>query len=307
MPETEGYRELRSGLAAIDPRREVVRAAGPDAGAFLQGQLSQDVAALAAGASAWSWLLQPAGKVEALVRVTHLEGDIWLIDTDAGWGQAVAVRLARFKLRTKVDLEVMGGWRVVGLRGPDAPAPGTPAPGAVAAVDASWPGLPGVDLIGPDPVAPDAAVAAGAAAWEAARIEAGVPVMGAELTEKTIPAETGLVGQTVSFTKGCYTGQELVARIDSRGSNVPRLLRGVRLEGPAAPGWPLRLPDGADAGVVTSAAYSPASGWVALAYVRRGVQPGAAVTAAGAPDAGGAAVAGTVATLPMVEGERPAP
>ena len=63
------------------------------------------------------------------------------------------------------------------------------------------------------------------AEYEAVRIAAGIPRMGAELTDKTIPGETGLIELTVSFTKGCYTGQELVARIDSRGGNVPRHLR----------------------------------------------------------------------------------
>ena len=72
------------------------------------------------------------------------------------------------------------------------------------------------------------------AAFEAARIEAGVPAMGREITDKTIPQEAGaLVEHAVSFTKGCYTGQELVARLDARGNNVARRLRGVVLP-PAA-------------------------------------------------------------------------
>ncbi|MCU4183621.1 hypothetical protein K6U06_04565 [Acidiferrimicrobium sp. IK] len=296
------YDALRSAAVAVDPRRDVVRASGPDATAFLQGQLSQDVAALRSGASAWSWLLQPAGKVEALVRATRLDGDAWLLDTDRGWGERVLARLNRFKLRTKVDLELMDDWTVVGLRGPDLQrGDGVPewlksasaTPGVVAAVDASWPGLPGVDLIGPGPAAPAGIAALDADGWEAARIETGIPVMGAELNERTIPAETGLVDRTVSFTKGCYTGQELVARIDSRGSNVPRLLRGVRLDGRVEPGAALRRPDGSDAAVVTSVARSPVSGWVALAYARRGVEPGMTVSADGG-------VEGRVDALPLV-------
>lgn len=324
MPETAkasaGYAALREHAAIVDPRRDVVRASGPDVQTFLQGQLSQDVVALADGASAWSWLLQPAGKVEALVRVTHVVGEEWLLDTDRGWGEHVAARLARFKLRTKVELAVMADWKLVGLRGPAAAA-AAPAPGdgVVAVVDASWPGLPGVDLLGPSAEAPSGLPTVGDADWQAARIEAGVPVMGAELTERTIPAETGLIERTVSFTKGCYTGQELVARIDSRGSNVPRLLRGVRLDGPAEPGAALRatsggaaVPDGgaagADgaaphglpvAGTLTSVAHSPALGWVALGYVRRGVEGGTELAVDGAG-------AGVITPLPMIGGEAPA-
>ena len=117
-------------------------------------------------------------------------------------------------------------------------------------------------------------------AYEVARIEAGVPVMGRELDESTIPAEAGVVDRSVSFTKGCYTGQELVARIDSRGGNVPRRLRGVVVgDGDAVPpvGAVVHA-DGKDVGVLTSVARSARLGApVALAYVRRAVEPPAEV------------------------------
>jgi folate-binding protein YgfZ len=97
----------------------------------------------------------------------------------------------------------------------------------------AWPGLAGVDLLGPPP--PEGALSwiseqtihCDAGAWEAARIEAGIPVNGREILDGTIAAEVGLVDRTVSFTKGCFTGQELVARLDSRGSNVARRLCSV--------------------------------------------------------------------------------
>jgi folate-binding protein YgfZ len=111
--------------------------------------------------------------------------------------------------------------------------------------------------------------------YEQLRIEYGVPVMGAELTEDTIPAEAGdwVVATSVSFTKGCFTGQELVARIDSRGGNVPRHLRVLDVDGPTpAPGTDVVL-DGDVVGRVTSAA-----GAVALAYIKRSVTPPASVT-----------------------------
>ena len=135
--------------------------------------------------------------------------------------------------------------------------------------------------------------------------------MAAELDERTIPAEAGLVEASVSFTKGCYTGQELVARIDSRGSNVPRHLRAILLSGPARAGARLyrqsggvggaRTSQGAPSGCsrarggraggsragaagrelgrLTTVALSPRLGWVALGYVGAGVEAGSALVA----------------------------
>ena len=114
------------------------------------------------------------------------------------------------------------------------------------------------------------------ASLEAARIEAGVPAMGRELTEKTIPQEAGeLVGHTVSFTKGCFTGQELVARLDARGGNVAWRLRGVVLDPAtqARPGAALASGD-REVGHLTSLTWSPGYGApVVLGYFRRDVTP----------------------------------
>src|SRR5205807_10235557 len=167
----------------------------------------------------------PQGKIDALVRVTRTGGDELLLDVDGGYGEAVVSRLARFKLRTKADIEALR-WRCLALRGPrlaDLDLGAHERDGLALAAD--WPGLTGVDLVGEDPAVPDGVPLCDLAALEAVRVEAGIPKMGSELTERTIPAETGLVERAVSFTKGCYTGQELVARIDARGSRVPRHLR----------------------------------------------------------------------------------
>ena len=131
--------------------------------------------------------------------------------------------------------------------------------------DATWGDVSGVDLFGPNLAVPDGVRVLDADEYERARILAGIPKMGAELTERTIPAETGLVEGTVSFTKGCYTGQELVARIDSRGSHVPRRLRGLRFSGPVEAGAELSL-DGRTVGAVTSVAHGDRreAGWVGL-------------------------------------------
>ena len=107
-------------------------------------------------------------------------------------------------------------------RAPTRPAPTAACVGRLA-------GLPGVDLVGPVAEVPPDGVRAVLARRPTRRSASrpACPVMGRELDERTIPAEAGVVDRSVSFTKGCYTGQELVARIDSRGGNVPRRLRGI--------------------------------------------------------------------------------
>ncbi|MGQ0521018.1 MAG: CAF17-like 4Fe-4S cluster assembly/insertion protein YgfZ [Actinomycetota bacterium] len=266
------YHALRHGAGAVALPRDFLRVSGPDAVSWLQGQLSQDVAKLAVGASADSLLLQPQGKVEALVRVTRTAADAMVIDVDGGFGEAVAARLRRFKIRVKAELEPLE-WRCLAVRGPRAAEVAAGATGGMV-LAADWPGLPGVDVVGEEPALPAGVRACSMEAWQAVRVEAGVPAMGAELTERTIPAEAGVVERTVSFTKGCYTGQELVARIDSRGGNVPRHLRGVVVAaGDAVPPVGAAVVSGdREVGTVTSVAARP-DGTVALAYVRRDVEP----------------------------------
>ena len=209
-------------MTSVD--RDVVVVEGPDAESFLQGQLSQDVAALAVGEEALSFLLQPQGKVDALLRVRRDGPERFLLDVDAGWGQAVVDRLSRFKLRVKCEISLAG-------------TEALPPPwGAGSRVAAAW------------------------------------PAMGKELDDKTIPGETGLVDRTVSFTKGCYTGQELVARIDSRGGNVPRHLRRLVLGAEGVPEGASVVVDGKERGRVTTV-----EGGEALAYVQRDVVPPAEV------------------------------
>jgi folate-binding protein YgfZ len=240
---------LRRGAGAFRASRDVLAVRGPDAETYLQGQLSQDVAALAVGATADALLLEPDGKLTALVRITRTDGQGFVLDLDAGFGDAVTARLHRFLLRSKVEMEHLA-WRCLCLRGS---AVGEVAAGlltvlaerGVLALPFDWHGWSGVDLLGPGDVVlgadqadlPAGVVACGAEAVEACRIVSGIPAMGTELSNKTIAAEAGLVERTVSFTKGCFTGQELVARIDARGSNVRRgcrPCRSIRAGAPAA-------------------------------------------------------------------------
>jgi folate-binding protein YgfZ len=261
----------------------VVSVEGADATAYLQGQCSQDVAGLPVGGSAEALLLSPQGKVEVYMRVTRVGDDGFVIDTDAGFGPAVIARLERFRLRTKVTMEPLD-WVCLNVRGPEATR--VVREGPVLVSEVSWPGLDGVDLLGPTPDGgplrwvDGSVVVCGEDAWEAVRIEAGVPVNGREVVDGTIAAEAGLVSRAVSFTKGCYTGQELVARLDARGSNVARSLRAVTIagdEGTALPpaGATVLTPDGAhEAGILSSVAWSPGRrSVVALATLHRRVSP----------------------------------
>lgn len=293
---SDDYQLLREGAGARWLDRDMVEVRGPGAIAFLQGQCSQDVSRLAVGDSAWSWVLQPQGKVEALVRITRVADDAMVLDTDAGWGDALIARLNRFKLRVKADIVALD-WRCLAVRGPGSAAlPQGATPDGGAAVDATWPGLAGVDIIGPDPAVPAHIAMVDPAAFEVARIEAGTPRMGAELTEKTIPAETGLIDRTVSFTKGCYTGQELVARIDSRGGKVPKRLCGIVLSQLAPPGAAVVVA-GKSVGTLTSVAARPAGdGAVALAYIGRDITPPVAAEVTWAEGA----AAADIVTLPLV-------
>ena len=119
----EEYAALRRGWGARRVERDAVALAGPDAVDYLQGQCSQDVAALGVGESADALLLEPDGKLTALVRVVRTAEDRFVLDTDRGYRAAVAARLARFRLRAKVEIEEVAaaGWGCVALRGPRTP------------------------------------------------------------------------------------------------------------------------------------------------------------------------------------------
>jgi folate-binding protein YgfZ len=278
--------EREGGVALV--ARDVVEVSGPDTARYLQGQLSQEVVALADGSSTWSLLLQPTGKVDAWVRVHRDLDDHYLVEVDAGFGELVAARLRRFLLRTKADVTDPGVWTMVATRRPPThPVVGEPdEPGPADALLSGTPpgpGVAGLDLLNRGTEAlVDTASRVGPESYERYRIAHAVPAMGRELTEETIPAEAGqwLVDVSVSFTKGCYTGQELVARIDSRGGNVPRPVRLVVVEGGSTPAVGGAVLCGEDeVGHVTSASpwlahHQPA---LALAPLKRSVDVGAAV------------------------------
>ncbi|MXZ31042.1 MAG: folate-binding protein YgfZ [Acidimicrobiia bacterium] len=298
------YEALRHGAGAVTAARDVLEVTGADAASFLQGQLSQDVAALVTGEAAPSLLLQPDGKLHCLLRVSRRGEDRFVCDLAAGLGEAARERLERFKLRVDVELRLLR-LTMLAVRGAAAPPPpleaaeqDSDASTPVVVGPVSWGSVAGWDLVAEEVAIPDGVRLCGPEALEAVRIEAGVPAAQRELTEGLIPAEAGITVETVSFTKGCFVGQELVARIDSRGGNTPRRLRGV-VVGDAAPppvGAELTDADGSTVGRVTSSAYSPGlEAAVALAYVHRRLEPPAEARLAGSDG-----LPGEIRTLPLL-------
>jgi tRNA-modifying protein YgfZ len=342
---SEGYEVLRHEAGARWVERDALLVRGRDTVSYLQGQLSQELSGLEVGQATLSLLLEPQGRMDALIRVTRVGHEAIVLDTDAGFGGTVVDRLARFKLRSRLELVALE-WRCLALRGDrlgervgplsavlggeegprgtalvldreggrwrpmgddpateelwsgPMPAGQMPEGDRTLALPTLWPAWPGVDLLGASPRLPEGVPLVAAEAWEARRIEAGWPAMGRELTERTIPAEAGLLDVAVSFTKGCYTGQELVARLEARGNRVPFRLRGVVLgDAPVVPSVGAELKRGdKTAGTVTSAGRSPDLGTVALAYVHRDVEPPAEVEVA----SDGTTVPGRVLELPLV-------
>ncbi len=224
--------------------RDVVQVSGPDAATYLQSQVSQDLRPVQVGDSVWSFVLQPAGKVDVLLRVWRTAEDTFVLDTDEGFGATMTARLNRFKIRVKADIVGLD-WRCIAVRGVES----RPAGSLVAWGE-------GYDLLGADPGPVEGVPHGSADDLLAARVDAVWPAMGAEIVPgDTIPAETGVTPVAVSFTKGCYPGQELVERMDSRGATAPRLLQ--------------RLPAAATGDAIVT---TVAGEW-ALGYVKRSALP----------------------------------
>jgi folate-binding protein YgfZ len=288
--------------AFVSMARDVVVARGPDARSFLQALVSQDLEPLAPGDGAHSLLLTPQGKLVADFRALVIADDELWCDCEPAVGRPLIDALTRFKIRVKVELERMTVTGVA-LRGDDVEAvltaagavpPPAPPHAHVAwpevearVVRSDWPGG-GLDLLVGDERADavgTALASAGATRWsvddyETARIVAGVVREPDDIDETTIAQEAELERDAVSFTKGCFLGQELVCRIDSRG-HVNRFVRRLVYDtGAIAPAVGARVTaaNGREVGTVSSVApHAP----VALATIRREVEPGETVTVQG--------------------------
>ena len=327
------YQTIREGAAigAISPRLQLA-VAGSDRAAYLQGLLTNDVQALVPGTGCYAAWLSPQGRMLTDMHVLE-SGGMMLLDVPQETAAATLERLEQFLFSEDVRLGAMaesltGVW----VHGPRAAAMlEATLEGAKGLAD--WPdyrhtqfeyggepvsvvridqvGVPGycvylersreagfiaaLESAGAVRVSPDAIAAA--------RIEAGYPVFGLDMTEDTIPLEAGIEQRAISFTKGCYVGQEIIIRVLHRGhGRVAKKLVGLTIQGPAEAGHDVRhgatLYSGSrEIGHVTSAAESPRSGAIALGYVHRDfVAPGTAIE-----------VEDGSSRLPAVVTERPVP
>ena len=293
------YRVLTEACGLLDrSERGKLALTGAGAKEFLEGQVTNALEVLSSGQGVYAAFLTPKGKMLGDLRVLDL-GDELFLDTERSALQELFNMIRRYQIGYDVELRKRTVERgLLSLIGPEARAVAgaedlpeeehANAPGEVdgtrvrfVATDA------GVDLI--CSAADTDALAAGLrgrgavdvdeAAAEVLRVEAGRPRYGIDLDDTVIPQEAGLNERAVSFTKGCYVGQETVARLHYRGK-PNRHLRGLRLSAPAAHDDELRLGERV-VGRIGTAVVSPRHGPVALALVRREAEPGATVTVGG--------------------------
>ena len=306
--------------------RALIEVRGSDRLRWADGMLSNDVKGLAPGtehSGCPALLLTPQGRIVSDLHVMARPDALWLELPSAACAEVLA-RLEKYIIADDVTLsDASASWRRFALEGPasekllaraaDAALPRlfpdgcqeTRLGGAPVVVGAwGWSGEAALQLFAPvaDAEAVRAAVAgvAGeelvrgdAAVLEVLRVEAGRPRFGAELGPDVLPAEVGLVGHSVSVTKGCYTGQEIVARMEARDAAAHRLV-GLRFDGAGGmPGDPVSV-DGATSGELTSRCRSETAGEIGLGFVRRAhAEPGREVRVS--------EVAAHIAALPFVE------
>jgi tRNA-modifying protein YgfZ len=295
------------------PDRASLRLSGADGLRYLHAVCTQHTLDLAPGDATEALLLSPKGKIEFAFRLAVLEDGV-LLDTEAATAPALAERLARFVFRYDVtvgepvpgaaSLLGEGAERLLAAAGLPVPGPGRASlDGPSLVVHRTTLGF---DLVGPGAAGAVAtleragAEKAPAGWWELARVAGGLPRAGRELTDDVLAEEAGLLGSHVHLDKGCYPGQETVARVHNLGQ-VQRRLAGLRFEphaggsqgrgpdtGPSANGDRQALPaprtdlvtdDGRRAGQLRSAVDHPDLGPIGLAYVRRVVDTGRLVRA----------------------------
>ncbi len=303
------YRQLREECGLLDrSERGKLLLRGSEAAEFLQGQLTNDVEGLEPGEGCYAALLDRKGHMQSDMRVlnpsgapyvpmsgikrtgTQGEEAIW-IDTEPEPLAVVRRHLETYKIGREVEMEDVTGRRaILSLIGPrSADLAGTPplpehaseaiAVGGTECLAVGTSG--GIDLIAATgdagrlrgALVNAGAVEVGPEATEILRIEAGTPRFGAEMDSGTMPAEAGIVERAVNFEKGCYIGQETVARLHYRGK-PNRRLRGLRLSAPVPAGAALALGD-KEVGRIGSSCVSPLRGPIALAVLRREAEPGA--------------------------------
>ena len=289
-----GYEALKERAGLVDRSdRTVLRLAGRDPARMLNAILTNQVPR-EANLGIYATLLNPKGRIQTDLRILKSGEDV-LVDTEpegAGAARGILGRYAPFSRVEIEDLSANGSWGILGLYGPRArelldelrlaeheSAEAEVGDTKVLAAGVAAP-VPGFDLLGleealraarehlkragAEPVSPEA--------YETARIEAGFPRFGADITPENFPAEASILDRAVSFSKGCYPGQETVAKMYYRG-RPNRTLHRLEIEGPPpSPGAPI-LQEEKQVGTITSIAPLTIDGrTLALGYLSRNAQ-----------------------------------
>jgi tRNA-modifying protein YgfZ len=309
------YRQIREECALLRRDRSVISVKGPDAAEYLQGQITNDAESLEPGSGCYALLLDRKGHIQADMRVLRLGDGEFRIDTAPTAGPGLLRHLKTYMIGRKVEVDE-DELALISLLGPGSTATTGLAPGdEMDSAEATIAGSEclvvvtdsGLDLFCEPPAAEavteqlvsDGAVPVSEAAAEIVRVESGRPRLETEMAAGPMPAEAGLVERTVDFNKGCYIGQEPVARLHYRG-RPNRFLRGLRLDGAAAAGDQVRLGE-RELGTIGTAVVSPASGRIALAILRKEAEPGVEVIVT----TDGGDVSATVAPLPFIGEDGP--
>jgi tRNA-modifying protein YgfZ len=300
--DTSGYDALQTGAALVDHAgRRLLRLSGKDPVGMLNAVLTNEVPK-ETGLGAYALLLSPKGRIQTDLRVLKCGEDI-LVVTEPEGADAAREILGRYAPFSRVKLEDLSQgdapWSALGLYGPAAPrllaglrlaeheSAQIEVGGAMLLAAGVTVPVPGFDLLGPadallaarEHLLRNGAVAAKRDAYETARVGAGVPRFGADMTPENFPAEAGVLGRAVNFTKGCYPGQETVARMHYRGHPNRTLRRFVVGGPPPAPGAGI-LQAGKQVGMVTTVAPLPVDGHTfALGYLHRKADPDAPLDA----------------------------
>ena len=273
--------------------------AGPDRASFLQGFLTNDIAALTTGTGCYAAWLTPQGRMLCDFHVLE-SGDMMLLDVPSTEVESAAARLEQFHFSEDVQIAPLPSLRSIWVHGPSAPGMVATVSGQHDAGFESWAqyrngrievngcaaavaridqlAVPGFVIYADandESTVTAALVAAGAvhasaASLEAARLEAAYPLFGIDMTTDTIPLEAGIEQRAISLTKGCYVGQEVIIRVLHRGhGRVARKLVRLKIDGPAPPHDAKVFSADREIGFITSSAMSPRLGALALAYLHR--------------------------------------
>ena len=306
------YRQIREECGLLDRSgRFSITVSGSEAGEYLQGQVTNDVENLATGSGCYAALLDRKGHLQADMRILRRADHEFWLDTEAAAGPRVLKHLSMYKIGRDATVEA-DGRRIISLIGPGSLEVAGLAPGdeydSAAATIAGTECLVVATNLGLDVIAPEGsaeavtdelvsrrAVPVSEAAVEILRVESGRPRFGQDMTEASMPAEAGIVEQAVNFTKGCYIGQEPVARLHYRGK-PNRHLRGLRFKGPVETGSSVHLGE-RELGAVGTAVLSPATGSIGMAILRKEAEPGATVTVEGPKGT----IEAEVVELPFIE------